>query len=89
MSLLKKFIVNTAILTPKMDPQSCATGAPSLLTKAGIKDTKIISCYCCMTEGSIVFVVESEDKDSVLEALNRINVPVASIMEAEEVKPRK
>jgi hydrogenase maturation factor len=41
-----------------------------------------------MTEGRVVFVVESEDRDRVLEALNRINVPVASIMEAEEVKPK-
>lgn len=89
LSLLKKFIVNTAILTPKMDPESCAVGAPDMLVKAGIKDTKIISCYCCMTEGRVVFIVESENKDKALEALNRINVPVASIMEAEEVKPKK
>jgi hypothetical protein len=86
---MKKFIVNTAILTPKMDPESCAAGAPNMLLNAGIRDTRIISCYCCITEGRVVFVVESENKDKVLEVLNRINVPVASIMEAEEVKPKK
>lgn len=85
---MKEFIVNTAILTPKMDPKVCAANAPTMLQNAGIKDTSIVSCYCCSTEGRVVFVVKADDRDKVLDALNRINVPVASIMETEEVKPK-
>ena len=85
---MKKFIVNSAILPPKMDPKVCATNAPKMLENAGIKDTKIKSCYCCGPEGRVVFVAEAESKEAVLDALNRINVPVASIMETEEVKPK-
>ncbi len=38
-----------------------------------------------MNERRVVFIVESDEKDRVLEALNRINVPVASIMEVEKL----
>ena len=85
---MKKFIVNSAILPPKMDPKVCAMNAPKMLENAGIKDAKIKSCYCCGPEGRVVFVVEAETRDAVLAALDRINVPVASIMETEEVKPK-
>ena len=83
---MKKFIVNTAILTPKMEPKACAANASSMLENAGIKDVRLISCYCCSSEARVIFVAEAENKEKVLESLNRINVPVASIMEAEEVK---
>jgi len=85
---MKKFIVNTAILTPKTDPESCAANAPRMLQNSGVKDVKIVSCFCCSTEGRVVFVVDADGRDKVLEALSRINVPVASIIEAEEVKPK-
>ena len=85
---MKKFIVNSAILPANMDPLACAVGAPKMLSNAGIKNAKIKSCYCCGPEGRVVFVAEAEDRESLLEALNKINVPVASIMEAEEVKPK-
>ena len=83
---MRKFIVNTAILTPKMEPKTCAANAPSMLKNAGIKDVRLLSCYCCSSEARVIFVAEAENKEKVLEALNRINVPVASIIEAEEVK---
>jgi hypothetical protein len=86
---MKKFIVNSAILPPKMDPKVCAANSPKMLENVGIKDTKINSCYCCGPEGRVVFIVEGESKEAVLAALDRINVPVASIMETEEVKPKK
>jgi hypothetical protein len=85
---MKKFIVNSAILPSSMDPMACAVGAPKMLMNAGVKDVKIKSCYCCGPEGRTVFVMEAETKEMLLEALNKINVPVASIMEAEEVKPK-
>ena len=79
------FIVNSAILRPAQDPKACAIGAPKMLTRAGIKDVTLRSCYCCSEYGNVVFVVEGASRDSVLQAFNQINVPIASIMEAEEI----
>ncbi len=72
-----------------MDPKACAVGAPKTLMQAGIRDVCLRSCYCCSVEGRVVFVVEGGSSESVLEAFNRINVPVASIVEAEEVAVQK
>ena len=85
---MKKFIVNSAILPCNVDPKACAMDAPRMLMNAGVKNSKIISCYCCGPEGRVVFVAEAEDREVLLTALNKINVPVASIMETEEVKPK-
>jgi hypothetical protein len=78
-------MVNTAILRPMQDLQACAVGAPKMLMRAGIKNVKLRSCYCCSEYGFVAFVVEAASRDGVLEAFNRINVPVASILEVEEV----
>ena len=80
------FILNSAILRPTQDPKACAVGAPKMLMQAGIRNVKLRSCYCCSDYGSVVFVVDGESRDSVLEAFYRINVPIASILEAEEIK---
>ena len=85
---MKKFIVNSAILPSSMNPLACAVGAPKMLLNAGVKDAKIKSCYCCGPEGRVVFIAEAENKEALLDALNKINVPVASIMETEEVKQK-
>jgi hypothetical protein len=85
---MKSFVVNSAILSPSMDAKACAVGAPKMLMDAGVKNAKVKSCYCCGSEGRVVFIVEGENRDAVLEAFLKINVPVASIMEAEEVTPK-
>lgn len=85
---MKKFIVNSAILSGSIDPVACAMGTPKLLEKQGIKNVRINSCYCCGPEGKVVFVANAESKESLLDAFNKINLPVASVMEAEEVKPK-
>jgi hypothetical protein len=85
---MKKFIVNSAILPKTMDPMACAVGAPKMLMNAGVKNAKITSCYCCGSEGRVVFIAEADSREAMLDALNRINVPVASILETEEVKPK-
>ena len=87
--VMKKFLVNSAILPATMDPMACATGTPKMLEKAGIKNVKVKSCFCCGQEGKIVFVAEAESKESLMDALTKINMPVASISEAEEVMPKK
>jgi nitrate reductase NapAB chaperone NapD len=84
-----KFLVNSAILPAGMDPMACAVGTPKMLEKAGIKNVKVKSCYCCGPEGKVVFVAEAESKESLMNALTKINLPVASIMEAEEITPKK
>jgi hypothetical protein len=35
----------------------------------------------------VTFIMEGKDRDTVLEAFQKVNVPVASIMEAEEITP--
>ena len=74
---MKKFIVNSAILPGNMDPMACAVGAPKMLANAGVKDAKIISCYCCGPEGRVVFVAAAASREALLDALSKINVPVA------------
>lgn len=80
------FIVNSAILKPQNDPKACATGAPKMLANAGIKDVTLRSCYCCSEYKRVVFAVDGPSQERVLEVFNQINIPVESIMEAEEVK---
>ncbi len=80
------FIVNTAILRPLKEPRACAIGAPKMLANTGILNLTVRSCYCCSDYGSVVFVIDGESQSDILEAFNRINVPIASIMEAEEIK---
>ena len=84
---MKTFVVNSAILTPTMDAKACAVGAPKMLKNAGVENVKVKSCYCCGSEGRVAFIMEGKDMDTVLEAFQKLNVPVASIMEAEEVTP--
>jgi hypothetical protein len=79
------FIVSSAILKPAIDPKTCALDAPRKLSQVGA-EIKLRSCYCCSDYGSVVFVVDSVSRDSVLDAFRQISVPVASILEAEEIK---
>ncbi len=80
------FIVNTAILRPQQDPRACAIDAPKKLMSSGIRDLKVRSCYCCSEYGSAIFVIDGASREDVLDGFRRINVPVASIMQAEEIK---
>ena len=47
---MKKFIVNSAILPGNVDPKACAMDAPKMLMNVGVKNAKIMSCYCCGPE---------------------------------------
>ncbi len=79
------FIVSSAILKPPQDPKTCALDAPRKLSQIET-EIKLRSCYCCSDYGSVVFVVDGASRDSVLDAFRRISLPVASIVEAEEIK---
>lgn len=82
---MKTFVVNSAILLPGTDPKACALGSPQRLMRSGVK---VKSCYCCGPEGRVVFILEAESREAALDAFFKINVPVASIVEAEEVIPQ-
>jgi hypothetical protein len=85
---MKTFVVNSAILRPSIDAKACAVGAPKMLMEEGVKNAKVTSCYCYGPEGRVFFIIEGESRNAVLEAFLKINVPMASIMEAEEVAPK-
>jgi hypothetical protein len=56
-----------------------------MLAKGKIRDIEAKACYCCGSEGRVAFIIEGPSRDAVLETLERIQIPVASITEAEEV----
>lgn len=87
MNFLPRYLVNSAILQSGKNPKTCAEGAAKMLARGKIKAIEAISCYCCTNEARVAFVIEAPSQDAVLETLQeQLNIPVASIMEAEEVK---
>ena len=86
---MPSYIVNSAILRSGKDPKACATGAAKMLTSGKIKDITVRSCYCCTNEQRVAFVVDAASRDAVLEVMEKIDIPVASILEVEEVQPSK
>ncbi len=84
---MPRYIVNSAILRSGKDPRACAVGAAKMLARGKIKDVEALSCYCCGPEDRVAFIIEAPSKDAVLETLEQIDIPVASILDAEEVTP--
>ncbi len=84
---LPRFLVNSAILKSGKDAKSCAEGAAKMLARGKIKDIEAKACYCCTDESRVAFIIEGPSQDAVLETLQEhLNIPVASILEVEEVK---
>ncbi len=84
---MPNYIVNSAIL--RKDPKACAEGAAKNLSSGKFKDVAARACYCCGSEGRVAFVIEGASRDAVLQAMEKLDIPVASIMEAEEVNLKK
>ncbi len=85
---MPRYLINSAILRSGKDPRTCAEGAAKMLAKGKIKNIEAKSCYCCGQDGRVAFVVEGPDEHTVLETLQeQMDIPVASIMEVEEVTP--
>jgi hypothetical protein len=82
---MPRYLLNSAILRSGKDPKTCAVGAAKQLTSGKIKDISVISCYCCSDQNRVAFIVEASSSDKVLEIMEKIDVPVASIMEVEEI----
>ena len=60
-----------------------------MLAGGKVKDVEAKSCYCCGPEGRVAFIIEAPSRDAVLETLEKIDIPVASILEVEEVTPKQ
>jgi len=79
------FIVNSAILRPNTDPKACAVNTQKIFSQSGTKDVTMKSCYCCSEQGRTVFIMQGPNQDATLEAFRRVNVPVESILEVEDM----
>jgi hypothetical protein len=83
---LPNYLVNSAILSSGKDPKTCAMGAAKMLSKGKIKGIEMKACYCCGTENRVAFLIEGPSQETILNIVQeQLNIPVASIMEAEEV----
>jgi len=83
---LPTYMVNSAILKSGKDPRACAQGAAKMLAKGKIKGIEMKACYCCETENRVAFLIEGPSEDAILHVVQeQLDVPVASIMEAEQV----
>lgn len=82
---MKKFIVQSDILSQDMDPVACSMGIPIMLKNEGVDDVKVIRCYCCGEEGKTVVEFEAPSREVLSTALKKIDFPVASTMETQTV----
>ncbi len=84
---MPEYLINSAILRSGKDPKACAEGAAKNLARGKIKGIEAKSCYCCGQDGRVAFLIEGPDEHTVLETIQeQLDIPVASIMEVEEVK---
>lgn len=83
---MPRYLVNSDILRSGTDPRACAEGAAKMLAKGKVKDVQAISCFCCTDEKRVAFVIDAPSQDAALQTLQeQLDIPVASIMEVEEV----
>jgi hypothetical protein len=84
---LPRYLVNSAILESGKNPKACAEGAAKMLQHGKIKGIEAKACYCCTSENRVAFLIDGPSQDAVLETVQeQLDIPVASIVEAEEVK---
>ena len=79
-------MISSAILKSGKDPKACAQGAAKMLAKGKIKGIELKACYCCESENRVAFLVDGPSEEAVLQVVQeQLDIPVASIMVAEEV----
>jgi len=79
-------MVNSAILKSGKDPRACAEGAAKMLARGKIKGIELKACYCCETENRVAFLIDGPGEDAILQVVQeQLDIPVSSIMKAEEV----
>jgi hypothetical protein len=83
---LPSYLVNSAILKSGKDPKACAEGAVKMFAKGKIKGIELTACYCCVTESRVSFIFDGPSEDAILHVVQeQLDIPVASITEAEKV----
>ena len=60
-----------------------------MLARGKIQSIEAKACYCYRSEGRVAFVIEAPSQDALLETFEKIDLPIASITEAEEVTPKQ
>ena len=51
-----------------------------------IANIQLKACYCCETENRVSFIINGPSEDAVLQVeQEQLDIPVTSIMEAEEI----
>jgi hypothetical protein len=87
---MPRYLINSHILPSGTDPRTCAEGAAKMLARGKIKNIDAKACYCCTDENKVAFLVEGPDQHTVLEIVQQqLNIPVASIMEVQEIPTQK
>jgi hypothetical protein len=90
MNFLPRYLFQSAILRSGKDPKTCAEGVAKNLSRGKVKDIEAKSCYCCVGEGRVAFIVEAPSQDALLETLQeQLDVPIAAISEVQEVTSPK
>lgn len=82
---MKKFIVNSDVQAPGTDV-SFVRAIPGMLSSAKIENVKLKTAYCCTPDRKIIAEFEGPDKETVSNALSKINMPFSGIMEATKVE---
>ena len=83
---MPSYLVNSAILKSGKEPKACAEGAVKMFAKGKIKGIEMKACYCCESENRVSFLVDGPSEEAVLQVVQeQLDIPVASIMVAEEV----
>jgi len=82
---MKRFLVQSDILSEDMDPVACSLGIPIMLKNAGVEDVRAIRCYCCGEEGKVVAEFEAPSSEALSTALKKIDFPAWSTMETQTV----
>lgn len=76
--------MNSDVLPLQIDPLSCHTAIPKMLKTAGFEDVHVKTCYCCSKDKKVVFEVDAPNADVLAKALEKIDFPFVSIMEAQK-----
>lgn len=79
-----EFLIKSAILCSDKNPK-VTKGVAKMLTSGKIKGIQVKSCWCSIEEGRVEFVIEAPSEEALMEILEKIDVPVESILPTEQV----
>jgi len=83
---MKRFIVNSDVPPEHLDITAWVRGVPKLLRNAKIENVKLRTAYCCTPDRKVIAELEGPDKDTVITAMNKIEMPFTMVMETTKVE---